>query len=107
MHFQIGPCDSSEIYEKRIYRCLGQWTDRDSSTVFTYTKRVDDVVDVYECFVGINPAGSQKKIIIKEAGDSCYKMLDVENYGMEMNQTGEIIYEDVSSRMFLIEIRLV
>lgn len=88
MHFQIGPCDSAEIYEKRIYRCLGQWTDRDSSTVFTYTKRVDDVVDVYECFVGINPAGSHKKIIIREAGDSCYKMLDVENYGMEMNQTG-------------------
>lgn len=92
MHFQIGPCDLAEIYEKRIYRCLGQWTDRDSSTVFTYTKRVDDVVDVYECFVGINPAGSQKKIIIREAGDSCYKMLDVENYGMEMNQTGMKIY---------------
>lgn len=87
MHFQIGPCDSSEVYEKRIYRCLGQWTDKDRATVYTFTKRVDDV-DTYECFVGLM-AGSEKQIIIREAGESCFKMLEFNNYGMEMNQTGE------------------
>lgn len=91
MHFQYGPCDSKEIYEKRVYRCLGQWADKDSATIFTLTKRADNVVDVFECFVGINnPNRSEKQIIIKEAGESCYKKLNVENFGMEMNQTGKV-----------------
>jgi hypothetical protein len=90
MHFQIGPCGSDEIYEKRIYRCLGQWTDKESSTVYTFTKRADDVVDTYECFVGLM-AGSVKRIVIREAGESCFKMLDFNNYGMEMNQTGKFM----------------
>lgn len=85
MHFQIGPCDSSDVYEKRVYRCLGQWTD-DKST-YTFTKRID-VVNTYECFVGLM-AGSENQIIIREAGDNCFKMLDPTNYGMEMNKTGE------------------
>lgn len=88
MHFQIGLCDSSEIYEKRIYQCLGQWTDSKSSTVYTFTKRID-AVNSYECFVGLM-AGSEKQIIIREAGENCFKMLDPHNYGMEMNQTGEL-----------------
>lgn len=90
MHFQIGPCDSTEVYEKRIYQCLGQWTDSKSSTVYTFTKRIDNVVNTYECFVGLM-AGSEKQIVIREAGENCFKMLDPQNYGMEMNQTGESI----------------
>lgn len=87
MHFQVGPCDTSDIYEKRIYKCLGEWTDTKSSKVYTFTKRIDDVVNTYECFVGLM-AGSEKQIIIREAGENCFKMLDVQSYGMEMNQTG-------------------
>lgn len=92
MHFQYGPCDSNEIYEKRVYRCLGQWTDKDSATIFTLTKRADNVVDVFECFVGINPNGSEKQIILEEA-HSCYKNGQQGNhlpFGMEMNQTGKV-----------------
>ena len=90
MHFEIGLCDLSEIYEKRIYRCLGQWTDKDSSTVYTFTKR-DDVVNTYECFVGLMAkAGSDKQIVIREAGENCYKKLDPLKYGMEMNKTGSL-----------------
>lgn len=92
MHFQIGPCDSNDVYEKRIYQCLGQWTDSRSSTVYTFTKRIDNVVNTYECFVGLM-AGSEKHIVIREAGENCFKMLDPHNYGMEMNQTGESIDE--------------
>lgn len=88
LHFQIGPCDSSDVYEKRIYQCLGQWTDNKSSTVYTFTKRIDNVVSTYECFVGLM-AGSEKHIVIREAGENCFKMLDPKNYGMEMNQTGK------------------
>lgn len=89
MHFQIGPCDSTELYEKRVYQCLGQWTDKKSATVYTFTKRVDEVVNTYECFVGLE-AESERRIIIKEAGENCFKMVDPNNYGMEMNQTGKI-----------------
>jgi hypothetical protein len=88
MNFQIGLCDSSEIYEKRVYRCLGQWTDKESATVYTFTKRLD-VVNTYECFVGLM-TGSEKQIVIREAGENCYKYLDPQKYGMEMNQTGEL-----------------
>lgn len=86
MNFQIGPCDSSEIYEKRVYQCLGQWTDSKGST-FTFTRRIDNVVNTYECFVGLME-GTERQIIIREAGENCFKMLDPHNYGMEMNQTG-------------------
>lgn len=88
MHFQVGPCDSEDVYEKRVYRCLGQWTDSVNSNVYTFTKRIDDVVNTYECFVGLMGA-SDKQIIIREAGENCFKMLVPQNYGMEMNQTGE------------------
>lgn len=91
MYFQIGPCNAPEIYEKRIYRCLGQWTDKNSSTVYTFTKRVDDVVsalDTYECFVGLMTS-SVKQIILREAGENCYKSIDPQHYGMEMNQIGK------------------
>lgn len=91
MYFQIGPCNTPEIYEKRIYRCLGQWTDKNSSTVYTFTKRVDDVVsalDTYECFVGLMTS-SVKQIILREAGENCYKSIDPQHYGMEMNQIGK------------------
>lgn len=50
-------------------------------------QRIDDVVNTYECFVGLM-AGSEKQIIIREAGANCFKTIDVQHYGMEMNQTG-------------------
>jgi hypothetical protein len=84
MHFQIGPCDSKDIYEKRLYRCLGQW--RDAQTTYTFTKRID-VVNTYECFVGLM-AGSEEQIILREAGENCFKMLDPNNYGMQLDKTG-------------------
>jgi hypothetical protein len=89
MNFQIGLCDFSEIYEKRTYRCLGQYLDKDSHTVYTYTKRVD-VVNTYECFVGLMaPGSSDNHFMIREAGENCYKSIEF-SYGMEMNQTGKI-----------------
>lgn len=88
MHFQIGLCDSTDVYEKRIYQCLGQWHDQNSSTMYTFTKRVDSI-NAYECFVGLME-GSEKQIVIREAGENCYKMLEPRKYGMEMNQTGKM-----------------
>ena len=90
MNFQAGPCDSKEVYEKRVYQCLGQWTGSKGST-FTFTKRIDNVANTYECFVGLME-GTEKQIIIREAGENCFKMLDPHNYGMEMNQTGNNPY---------------
>lgn len=85
MHFQIGPCESEDIYEKRIYKCLGNW--RDEQTTYTFTKRID-VVNTYECFVGLM-AGSENEIILREAGENCFKMLDPSNYGMQLDKTGK------------------
>lgn len=87
MHFQIGPCESDDIlYEKRTYQCLGQW--RDDQTTYTFTKRLD-VVNTFECFVGLM-AGSEDKIILREAGSNCFKKLDPSKYGMQLDKTGEI-----------------
>lgn len=87
MNFQIGLCDFSEVYEKRTYRCLGQYMDKETNRVYTYTKRVD-VVDSYECFVGIAMGSSESHFTIREAGENCWKSIEFP-YGMEMNQTGE------------------
>ncbi|CRK99969.1 CLUMA_CG013264, isoform A [Clunio marinus] len=96
MYFQIGICDTDEIFEKRVYQCLGQWTtqshDKKNSTVYTLTKRIDEVVNTYECFVGI--MAGEKQFIIREAGENCYKMLDPYDYGMLMNQTAPCQYEN-------------
>lgn len=93
MHFQAGPCEPneqiSEIYEKRVYRCLGQWTDKtNNSTVYTFTKRVDESVNAFECFVGLM-TDTEKQIVIREAGENCFKSLDPKNYGMDMHQIGK------------------
>lgn len=88
MFYHIGPCDSHDIYETRVYRCVGEWTDKKSENVYTLTQRVD-VVNTYECFVGLMTNGDS--IFIREAGEegNCYKSLDPFSFGMEMNRTGE------------------
>lgn len=73
------------IYEKRVYQCLGQWINPRTSTVYTYTKRID-IVNTYECFVGLM-VKDNNNIIIREAGETCYHNLDP-YFGMEMNMTG-------------------
>ena len=91
MFYQIGPCDLRDIYETRVYRCLGHWIDKKSSNVYTLTQRVD-VVNTYECFVGLmTNSDDGKNIFIREAGEegNCYKSLDPFSFGMEMNRTGE------------------
>ncbi|KAL7052289.1 hypothetical protein ACKWTF_004836 [Chironomus riparius] len=91
MFYQIGPCDSHDIYETRVYRCLGHWIDKKSTNVYTLTQRVD-VVNTYECFVGLmTNSDDGKNIFIREAGEegNCYKSLDPFSFGMEMNRTGE------------------
>lgn len=91
MYYQNGPCDTTDIYETRVYRCLGHWKDEKSKNVYTLTQRVD-VVNTYECFVGLmtNPHDGNS-IYIREAGEegNCYKSLNPFYFGMEMNRTGE------------------
>ncbi|KAG5675652.1 hypothetical protein PVAND_005539 [Polypedilum vanderplanki] len=94
MFYHIGPCDSMhDIYETRVYRCLGHWTDKKSENVYTLTQRVD-VVNTYECFVGLMTNGDS--IFIREAGEegNCYKSLDPLSFGMEMNRTEKCPYEE-------------
>lgn len=90
MNFQIGLCDFSEVYEERTYRCLGQYMDKETNRVYTYTKRVD-VVNTYECFVGLAINGSETHFTIREAGANCWKNIEFP-YGMEMNQNGEVFF---------------
>ncbi|CAO1336353.1 unnamed protein product [Diamesa tonsa] len=84
MYFQVGACETGDIYESRTYRCLGQWTDK--TNTYTYTKRID-VVDTYECFVGLR-VGTDNNIFMKEAGEMCYKNINPLPHGMEMHQLG-------------------
>lgn len=92
MYYQVGACDYDTIYEKRTYRCLGQWTDKNKA-IYTYTKRMD-AVNSYECFVGAI-IGSNKKITIKEAGESCHKHVNPFDFGMEMHQNRKCIINNI------------
>jgi hypothetical protein len=90
LNYQIGPCNSADIYEKRRYRCVGHWTDFKTKNVYTFTQR-DDIVSSFECFAGLLASENGNKIMIKEAGEggNCYKVIDLNFFAMEMNQTGE------------------
>lgn len=90
LNYQIGPCNSADIYEKRIYRCVGHWTDQKTKNVYTFTQR-DDIVSSFECFVGLLSSEHENRIVIKEAGEggNCYKAIDLNSFAMEMNQTGK------------------
>lgn len=92
LNYQIGPCNSADIYEKRRYRCIGHWTDIKTKNVYTFAKR-DDIVSSFECFAGLLASESGDRIMIKEAGEggNCYKLIDLGFFAMEMNQTGKKI----------------
>jgi hypothetical protein len=90
MNYQIVSCSSNEVYERRTYKCLGQWTDKKTKNVYIYTQRID-VVNTFECFVGLMIHKEMDRIIIRYAGEdgNCYKSVDPNLYSMEMNRTGE------------------
>lgn len=89
MYYQVGPCTDDVIYEKRTYRCIGQWID-DKGVLYSYTKRIDTIPS-YECFVGAETSLGTKKIFIKEAGESCHKHINPFQLGMEMDQLSEFV----------------
>lgn len=89
MYYQVGPCTDDVIYEKRTYRCVGQWID-DKGVLYSYTKRIDTIPS-YECFVGAETSLGTKKIFIKEAGESCHKHINPFQLGMEMDQLSEFL----------------
>lgn len=89
LNFQIGPCNSTDIFEKRKYHCIGNWIDLKTKNVYTFTRR-DDIVASFECFVGLLSSEHENRISIKEAGEggNCYKSVDLNSFAMEMTQTG-------------------
>lgn len=103
LNFQIGPCNSTDIFEKRKYRCVGNWTDLKTKNVYTFTRR-DDIVSSFECFVGLLSSEYDNRIAIKEAGEggNCYKSVDLNSFAMEMTQTGNESHLFVSFILFLI-----
>lgn len=79
MHYTVSSCfNSTEVYEERQYRCLGQWSE--GGVMYTYTHRRD--VDTYECFAGV--VVNVNEIFIIEAGTSCQRGLQPLAYGMKL-----------------------
>lgn len=84
MYYDVSACEESEdIYEERIYQCLGEWEENDLH--YIYTKRKD--IGSFECFVGakVGDANSEK-IFLKEGGENCDRQVNPFKYGMEMNK---------------------
>lgn len=87
MYYDVSACEESEdIYEERIYQCLGEWEENDLH--YIYTKRKD--IGSFECFVGakVGDANSEK-IYLKEGGENCDRQVNPFKYGMEMNKICE------------------
>lgn len=93
LNYVIKSCSSADIYEKRRYRCIGHWTDFKTNNVYTFTQR-DDIISSFECFAGLIASKHESKILIKEAGEggNCYKIIDLNSFAMEMNQTGKSFF---------------
>lgn len=84
MYYDVSACEESEdIYEERIYQCLGEWEENDLH--YIYTKRKD--IGSFECFVGAKVGDSNsEKIYLKEGGENCDRQVNPFKYGMEMNK---------------------
>ncbi|XP_037775424.1 uncharacterized protein LOC119572394 [Penaeus monodon] len=79
MFYTVSSCfNSTEVYEERDYRCLGQWSE--GGVMYTFTHRRD--VNIYECFAGV--VVSSNEIFIIEAGTSCQRGLQPLAYGMKL-----------------------
>ncbi|XP_063596545.1 uncharacterized protein LOC134773284 [Penaeus indicus] len=79
MFYTVSSCfNSTEVYEERDYRCLGQWSE--GGVMYTFTHRRD--VNIYECFAGV--VVSSNEIYIIEAGTSCQRGLQPLAYGMKL-----------------------
>ncbi|XP_047477451.1 uncharacterized protein LOC125031053 [Penaeus chinensis] len=79
MFYTVSSCfNSTEVYEERDYRCLGQWSE--GGVMYTFTHRRD--VNIYECFAGV--VVSNNEIFIIEAGTSCQRGLQPLAYGMKL-----------------------
>lgn len=79
MYYTVSSCfNTSEVYEEREYRCLGQWSE--GGVMYTFTHRHD--VNTYECFAGV--VVNSHEIFIIEAGTSCQRGLQPLAYGMKL-----------------------
>lgn len=88
MYYDVSACEESEdIYEERIYQCLGEWEENDLH--YIYTKRKD--IGSFECFVGAKIGGEHsEKIFLKEGGENCDRLVNPFKYGMEMNKISKL-----------------
>ncbi|XP_072750030.1 uncharacterized protein [Anoplolepis gracilipes] len=83
MYFKVSDCESKELFEERIYLCLGQWEEK--GVMYTYTMRND--TNTNECFVGL--IVNDEEIYIKEAGDHCIRNIDPKTEGMRLYKKGQ------------------